>query len=349
MRQGLDRKHRRKTLLSDLRRSLDAEALVRDVVGAQNVIVENQEVIHSCPLNFGLHSNGDQKPSASLNSELLTFNCYVCGGGDIFWYLQNVFDIQFEDAVEMLGSELRPRELSKEELISELEQLWTVEEQVSFSLPVYSEAVLASWKMYSSYLDKREVSREIQKQMRTGVDLKNKEKYQSDSTREEAWIEQPRVVIPHFTDGKLRGWLKRKIDDETQWGPKYRNSPGLPKNETLYNSDRVDKTFPVIVVESTLSVLKLLSDGHTNVVATFGAKMNLEQAKLLRGFDEVHLFMDDDKDGKKATESLIEELSRFIKVWVIPHSIEGADPADYTPEEVVRLQSEKVPGSVWVK
>src|ERR1017187_3010288 len=57
-------------------------------MGARNITVKGDEILHSCSLPFGLHSNGDEHPSASLNWSKLVFHCYGCGSsGGIAWFV----------------------------------------------------------------------------------------------------------------------------------------------------------------------------------------------------------------------------------------------------------------------
>ncbi len=56
----------------------EKEALCLDLLGefgAQNIRRRGDEIIHSCILPFGLHSNGDRNPSAPLNWKKLTYRC----------------------------------------------------------------------------------------------------------------------------------------------------------------------------------------------------------------------------------------------------------------------------------
>ena len=82
-----------KTSLKDIFVGLDAEDVLRDLIGAHEIIGNDTELIHSCKLPFGMHKNGDQNPSASLNRDTLLFNCFTCGGGSIIWLVQNCLDM----------------------------------------------------------------------------------------------------------------------------------------------------------------------------------------------------------------------------------------------------------------
>lgn len=336
MRKGL-KSLRQQRLLMDLKRSIDGEAFLRNVIGARNITRRGSEIRHSCPLPFGLHKSGDENPSASFNEEKLLFCCHVCGGGSIFWYVQNVKDCSQEEAIRLLREVIRPTEITAAELIAEFEKMWT-EDDVFFHLPEYNPRILDPWKMYSVYLDKRGISREVQRQFQTGIDLKNKDKIG------ERWLEQPRVVIPHFFDGKLVGWTKRLIDND-QIEPRYKHTRGFPKQYTLFNWDTAKTRDDVVVVESPLSVLKMASNGVLNTVATFGANVADEQVELLRCFDELVLAFDGDYAGRNAVRAVYDRLEKFTRVFIC-HLDDGYDPGDLTKGELESLLKNKEPAAI---
>ena len=332
-------------LYNDLKRSLDGEAFVRDVIGGRNVYRDGAEIRHSCPLPFGLHKTGDENPSASFNEEKLVFHCFVCGGGDIFWYVQNVRDCNLEEALGILREIVSPSDITAAELIAEFEAMWQ-EEATNFQMPDYSPRILEPWKMYSVYLDERGISREVQKSYQTGVDLRNKDKVmvKTPDGKVEKWLEQPRLVIPHFFEGNLVGWSKRLLDAE-QKGPKYKHAPGFPKNNTLFNWDVARTRNTAIVVESPMSVLKMASHGVLNGVATFGANVTDEQVFLLRQFDEVVLAFDGDYAGHNANVEVFDRVHQFASVTVMKLE-EGKDPGDLSKGELESLVKNREPAAI---
>jgi len=349
MRRGIDSpvvvEKSRRGFLRQLQTSLDVEKFLEQTMGISEYWQVDREITHRCVLPFGLHAHGDANPSSSFNVDSLLVNCWVCGGGDIFWWVSNVKGVSIEEAVELVGGSLTPTEMTYSDFVAELESYWEVPEEISLSLPKYSTAILAPWKRYSPYLDARGIGREVQKEFSTGVDYKNRDLIRVEG--KETWIEQTRVVVPIFFKGHLRGWLKRKVDPE-QIGAKYKNSPGLPRHRILYGFDQVSSESPLIVVESTLSVLRLQTLGYRNVVATLGAKVSPDQVFLLRGFD-VLLWMDADAPGRKSTKSLAESLSNYTKVWAIDYPEgEVRDPAEFDSREDVDrfIEENKIPYSL---
>ena len=319
--------------LSDVFRGLDAEGVLKDLLNVHEITEMGDELIHSCRLPFGMHKNGDASPSASLNKKDLVFNCFTCGGGSIVWLVQNVLDIDRDTALAELknyssGLKLIPIE----EFMDKLNKLFTDEESKRYEIPIYNERILNRWSGISDYLIDRGVSKEVQIQMQTGLD-KDRPEHRKLPTGQEV-VNVTRVVLPHFINQWLVGWVARKVDN-IDGVSKYKNSKGFPRQYSLYNQDNVKGMKSIYVVESPMSVLVLKSRGVENVVATFGAKFSEPQVELLRNFREVTVFMDGDAPGRSASFNLIKSLSNYTNVRVID-TPDGEDPAslDKIPESV---------------
>ena len=315
---------------------LDGYNVLVNIIGAQNISPSGEELIHSCPLPFGNHRNGDTNPSASLNTSTLLFNCFTCGGGDIVWLVSNVLGVPRGDAVALLRNESEgSRLVPAEEFTNRLNGVFNKEPVKREEVPVYSDTIINRWVMPCDYLTERGVSEQVQAEMRTGIDRDRVEV--SRSSAGEHSVRVDRVVLPHFMNGKLIGWVARKIQD-VEGLPKYRNSKGFPRGAWLYNMDNVQSMEDIYVVESPMSVLVLKSRGINNVVATFGAKVEGKQIDLLRKFSSVTIFMDGDEAGRKSTRNLVRELSSYTRVRVID-TPDGHDPAtlEQVPESLGSL------------
>ena len=319
--------------LSDVFRGLDAEGVLRDLIGAHEIIENGNELIHSCKLPFGMHKNGDSNPSASLNRESLLFNCFTCGGGSIVWLVQNCLDVDRDTAAAELknyadGLKVVPIE----DFIDRLNKMFANEAQSRFDIPVYNERILDRWITSTDYLTERGVSLQVQKEMKTGLDRGRREIARVNGL--ESYVEVDRVVLPHFINNRLVGWVARKTDN-IEGVAKYKNSKSFPRQYSLYNYDNVEGMQHVYVVESPMSVLVLKSRGVTNVVATFGAKVSKPQLDLLREFPKVTIFMDGDAPGRSATHNLIDALREYVSLTVID-TPDGEDPAslDAIPEGI---------------
>jgi len=310
-----------KTSLRDIFQGLEAEDVLRGLLGVGEVQDTGYELIHSCKLSFGMHKNGDANPSASLNKDTLLFNCFTCGGGSVIWLVENALGISRDEAVYEL------KQLSKglsvvpiEKFLEKLDKMFQAPENRRMDIPVYNEKILSLYSGPSEYLSNRGISELVQKKMKTGIDRNRLEADKSGNI-----ITVDRVVIPHFIDGKLVGWVSRKTE-EIDGIAKYKNTKGFPRSYGLYNMDNVREFDEVFVVESPMSVLTLLSRGIENVVATFGAKIAKPQLQLLRNYSKVIIFMDGDAPGRKAASSLAAGLREFTNLDVID-TPDGEDPA----------------------
>ena len=314
-----------KNSLREIFPGLDARAVLEDIVGARNIIDDGgEEIIHSCPLPFGMHKNGDSNPSASLNRETLLFNCFTCGGGSVIWLVQHCLNVSRDEAIAVLKDEVTDLMLlDVDNFINKLEEMFKEHDENEIEIPVYSDVILSRWRCNCDYLTQRGVSEEVQRIMRTGVEAGRIEMARSSNGSNPVRVD--RVVIPHFINGKLVGWVARKIND-VEGVPKYVNSKGFPRGAWMYNLDEARKWNCVYVVESPMSVLVLKTRGIDNVVATFGAKVDSNQIELLRQFSRVTVYMDGDSAGRAATARIIEELSPYCKLTVID-TPDGEDPA----------------------
>jgi DNA primase len=310
--------------LSDIFTNLDARVVLQDIIGVGELIENGDEYIHSCPLPFGMHKNGDSNPSASLNKDTLLFNCFTCGGGSVIWLVQNCLNVTKDEAISVLKNEVTElKVISIEDFTKKLEGVFGTVQQSKTEIPIYSENLLNRWQGTCDYLTVRGVSEAVQREMRTGVERARPEI--SKVQGEEHMVTLDRVVLPHFMKGKLIGWVARKIED-VPGVPKYRNSKGFPRGSWLYNLDNNLNSDHVYVVESPMSVLVLKSRGIDNVVATFGAKVDNQQINLLRRFSKVTIFMDGDAPGRAATQHLVDELSCYTKLAII-ETPDDEDPA----------------------
>lgn len=310
--------------LAELFSGLDARSVLQDIIGVHEIIENGDELIHRCPLPFGIHKNGDSNPSASLNRETLLFNCFTCGGGSVIWLVQNCLNVTKDDAIAILKNEVAElKVVSVEDFIEKLEGVFTNDEAKTIEIPHYSENILKRWEGPCDYLTSRGVSLSVQREMRTGVETGRLEVAKTPAG--ESILQVDRVVLPHFIKGKLSGWVARKVYN-VEGVPKYRNSKGFPRGAWLYNLDNAKSFDKVYVVESPMSVLVLKSRGIENVVATFGAKVDSNQIELLRNFKHIVVFMDGDAPGRMATDNLVNTLSVYTRLSVID-TPDGEDPA----------------------
>lgn len=314
---------------------LDARALLEHY-GAQNMTEQvnfkdgSTEIVHSCLLDRvePHHTNGDANPSASCNIDSKTYVCYAMGFGcDLFHLVMKLEGREsLGDSMGVIGEFLLGATMSTAAFREEIEKAFTATSAYTIDLPSYGPQVLKSFEHPHVYWNHRGITHDAQRQLQLGYDSREK-----------------RIVFPHFVNATLVGWQKRVVPGETCPDyPKYKNSPGFPKSETLYHLDQARKYESVVVVESPMSVAKAVSEGLPNVVATFGAKVSQHQLDLLTEFSSVFVWFDRDAAGIGGEKKLVEGLYRHAKVRVVAPD-RGKDMGDCSHDEMVAKLYDAVP------
>ena len=184
-----------------------------------------------------------------------------------------------------------------------------------------------SWNNLIYHLRKRGFSEELMAE--AGLISINKEKGRKyDRFRN-------RVMFPVFDyRGKVIGFGGRVLDDSK---PKYLNSPEtlvFQKGTNLYGlnfalkSNMQERYF--IIVEGYMDLIALHQSGITNVVASLGTALTINQARLLKRYaDKVVISYDADMAGQMATMRGLEILRNAgfdVRVLSIP---KGKDPDEF--------------------
>lgn len=287
----------------------------------------HHELTHGCLVNPELHTNQLHDPTASLNYEKLTYKCLGCHAqGGLIWLIVQIRKCAWDEARAWLndtagtGEQVMP--LSR--LLEFYDALYQGPSRPP-PIPVYAPSTLEPWLqpcgpyrvhpwLTEGVPDMDIKPRHIPEQ--NAIDLKLGWDRQDDT-----------IVIPHFWEGKLVGWQKRRLSGD---GPKYESTEGIPRERTIYDYD--PKRRQAIIVESPMSVAR-----HRHVLpmeATLGSNVTDRQIKLIAAhYERCMLWMDNDEAGWKALEGtenspgMIERLSPYCPVWIIDSPFAG-DPAD---------------------
>lgn len=289
---------------------------------------DGEELIHGCVLPFGRHSNQSAEPTASLNWKKLTYRCLgSCdAGGGLLWLIGLCRGTSSKEARRWLDQEtgLGAEGQSLGSLLDYFDAVYHPQATTRAPIPKMSTTVLEPWLVIHPYLTEiRGIPEENIVKHRVGWDPKAN-----------------RIVIPHFWRGDLVGWQTRRlVKDGT---PKYKASPDLPRDETIFNYDA--RAAHAVVVESPMSVVAKTHLGHFE--ATFGNAVTPRQQKLLAVHDRVTLFYDNDEAGWSATEKLGAALQPYCDVRVAANP--WNEDAGGLPDEVVAaLIADAVPWSLW--
>ena len=146
-----------------------------------------------------------------------------------------------------------------------------------------------------------------------------------------------RVIFPiHSVSGRVIGFGGRTLRTDKSVA-KYQNSPTseiYDKRHTLYGiyfaKNEISRQDKCILVEGYLDVLSMHQLGITNVVASSGTSLTVEQIRLIRKFtNNVTIIYDGDAAGIKAALrgiGLVLKEGLNVKVVLLP---EGQDPDDF--------------------
>jgi DNA primase len=129
-----------------------------------------------------------------------------------------------------------------------------------------------------------------------------------------------RLIIPiHDIQGRVIGFGGRTLGEEQ---PKYLNSPEtdiFSKGKTLFAFDKaktaISQLDQAVVVEGYFDAIALHAAGITNVVASLGTALSLDQVRqLLRYTESKQLVLNFDADaaGTQATERAIGEIAELV-------------------------------------
>jgi hypothetical protein len=343
---------------------IDTEALLEELgidVGFKQS--QHQWMCH-CPDFEGNHKHGDSSPSFGFNDEKLAYNCFVCGGGTI---VELVWLMRPEMAPRSSGQADKAEahdavvtwlegyaDLNSETALSARIHSMLHPEEEDDTLPEIPEDNLFQYRMIHPYLYERGLTKDIIVDMQVGFDE-----------------EHAGITIPHFFMGKLVGLQRRHLATYTDGPkkdqyfcprceldgkkvPKYKNTSGFPKANTLYGYDRMKKYLKeegassVIVVESPMTALKLMSMGFNRVVATFGS-FSREQGMLLLAVPTVYFWPDNDAAGYENAQRAVETLGKMTTLRIVPVVLnEKGDAADLqTADEVIAYLQAAYPSTLF--
>jgi hypothetical protein len=308
-----------------------------------------------CPDWLGNHKNGDAVPSFGFNTEKLTYNCFVCGGGSLLNLVQMMRGDTERQAEAWLleHSNLEPADNNK--FRAEIERILNPIKEADVD-PNYPKDALFQFRRIHPYLLDRGISQNVLYEYQVGYDE-----------------EHYGITIPHFFMGNLKGWQTRhlvckEVDGKTVYWcpkcepyhkmgkiPKYKNTSNFPKVNTLYGYDqamaycKAEGITNVIVVESPLTVLYLATQGYKNCMATFGS-FNYEQAMLLVPFQTVYYWPDNDPAGLENAKRGIKALAQYVNLKIVP-VVDGekADAANLQPEAIEEYIFKSYPASLFDK
>jgi DNA primase len=280
------------------------------------VAQRGDEVQGLCPMHKARTGSEDHNPSWWINTVTGVHFCFSCGyKGNVYTLVSDVKGIDYFDAKDFVeqDSEIAVDVLLKR--IRELPQYIPMQPVDDIGM---SEARLAVYTDAPDIeLKKRFLTRDSVNDYGVLWDKEN-----------EAWI----LPIRDSESFKLLGWQEKGAR-----GRFFRNQPvGVKKSKTLFGINAVKENEPWVVVESPLDAVRLSALGY-NGVATFGAILSEDQAKIMRRASVIYAAFDNDEAGKKACEQMLGFARKYgIELKYFDYTgIDVKDIGDMLPREVV--------------
>lgn len=338
-------------------RILDTAQIV-DVVG-DFVTLKKRGANHiaCCPFH------NEKTPSFSVSASKGIYKCFGCGkSGTAVGFVMEHENMTYVEALKYLAKKYHIEVVEKEETAEEIaqrqhhESLFLVSE---FAGRFFQESLetqegqTIAWQYFKS----RGLEDETIRKYGLGWAPLNR-KALSDKAREAGYKEEfltetglsikyddgrlvdrfyDRVIFPiHSVSGRIIAFGGRTLKTDKSVA-KYVNSPETEiyvKSRSLYGiwfaKNAISKKDRCILVEGYLDVLSMHQLGITNVVASSGTSLTVEQIRLIRKFtSNVTIIYDGDGAGIKAALrgiGLVLKEGMNVKVVLLP---DGQDPDDF--------------------
>ncbi|MDP4176719.1 MAG: DNA primase [Bacillota bacterium] len=340
------------------------EEIIRKVLEQNDiidVISEKVKLKKSGRNYFGLCPfHNEKSPSFSVSSEKQIFKCFGCGeAGNVINFVMKIRNIPFTEAVEVLADRAHIEISTDDDKNSFKKNTENKLYKINVEAARYFFNNLNHSSTARNYLKARSISNTTIKRFGLGYALDDwdglinylKIKGYSDldlmsagliskSTKGSYYDKfRNRIIFPVFDyKGRLTGFGGRVLDDSK---PKYLNSPEtliFKKGTNLYGlnfalkSGNTERTF--IIVEGYMDCISLHQAGITNVVASLGTALTINQARLLKKYsDKVIISYDSDAAGQSATMRGLEILKEAgFDVRILKVS-KGKDPDEYVRNE----------------
>jgi len=339
-----------------------------DVVSEYVVLRKRgKDFVGLCPFH------DEKTPSFTVSQTKQMYYCFGCqAGGNAIKFLMELGKHSFAEVVLDLARRYQvPVQTLEPEQRQELQRQLSLREQLyevlASTAQFYQHALRqAAGEKAIEYLGDRQIKEETIQQFALGYAPSGwetlyrylvQDKHYPVQLVEKAGLIKPRkegggyydvfrdrLIIPiRDVQGRVIGFGGRTLTDEQ---PKYLNSPEtelFSKGKTLFALDQakagITSADSAVVVEGYFDAIALHAAGITNVVASLGTALSLEQVRLvLRYCDSKQLILnfDADKAGTNAAERAIGEIAELaykgevqLKILNLPN---GKDADEYLRE-----------------
>lgn len=323
----------------------------------------------------------DKNPSLHISQEKQVFFCFGCKiGGNVFKFVQEYEKVSFNEAALKLAERAGIKIIFRKGEVDVSNEFSKLYEINKIAAKYYYNNLLNIKGSEKDYLNEYFKVRKIKKNtiVKFGIGYasrgwNNLSSYfleNTDFTIEDLKLAglvkvkeignfydtfRGRLIFPIFNEyDKIVGFGARKLFEDDEIEGKYINTQETriyQKRQILYGlnfaKDSIRANDYVLIVEGYFDLISLSQAGITNVVATSGTALTIDQLKLLSRYTQnIILTFDADLAGIKASKSgiqLILELGMNLSVITLP---EGQDPDSYIniygKEEFENLINKKV-------
>lgn len=327
---------------------------IKDENDIVDVISENIKLKRSGRNYLGLCPfHNEKSPSFSVSSDKQIYKCFGCGEtGNVVTFIMKYRNLSYIESIKYLGERININvDLENKDPRKDRKSLLY---EVSIESARYFFNNLQKQKYAKEYVIRRGISENTIRKFGLGFSLNSWDSllkflkvrgYKEQDILDAGLIIKKekggfydrfrnRIIFPVFDyKGKVIGFGGRVLDDSK---PKYLNSPEtliFSKGTNLYGLNFAIKnsnTRTFIIVEGYMDCISLHQYGITNVVASLGTALTVNQAKLLKRYaDKVIISYDADLAGQMATIRGLEILKNTgfdVRVLTVP---QGKDPDEY--------------------
>ena len=272
--------------------------------------------------------HGEKTASMSFTDVENLFHCFGCKmGGDIYKYVQEIHNLEFQDAVELVaekyGFKLTYTETNQTNDFKNFQQKINLideyfKEMMDSEKSKAAKEYLTSRKFNEQDLKKYDISF-INSNVEDFQKFCNKNKISDLDLKKLGFISSSnnflfknRIMFPilNFRSETI-AYGGRALED---FGPKYLNSSDsvlYKKNRNLYFTkdfiSSVKKKGYVFLVEGYFDVLSLNQLGYSNSASPSGTALTIQQLEAVSRYtNKILLCFDNDEAGLKATERVLE-------------------------------------------
>ena len=297
--------------------------------------------------------HGEKTASMSFTDVENLFHCFGCKeGGDIFKYVQEINNLEFQDAIEFVAEKYGFKLTYTQ--TSDNSDFKVYQEKIDLINNYFLETMKSNIsKDAKAYLQKRKYDNiDIEKYSISFIS-KDEESFNkfcktNEITKDDLqrlgfissngnMLFKNRIMFPILSfRNNIIAFGGRAIDD---FGPKYLNSSDsvlYKKNRNLYFTNEfitaTKKKGYAFIVEGYFDVLSLNKLGYANSASPSGTALTYQQLESVSKYtSKILICFDNDEAGLKATERVLEiknQISKQVEIHCLNLSIEYKDISD---------------------